>query len=337
MTAGGTHRSRLSRILTWAAALCLLAVVGWCALAIRFAAPLSETWSSFLAAGFGLLGAAGSLGIVWRPARRATVAAVLALVAFASWWQSIRPSNDRVWQPDVAVLPYAEVEGDLVTVHNIRNIEYRSETDFTTRYYDKTFDLRRLDRGDVIASYWMGDAIAHIFLSFGFGDDHLAVSIETRKEVGESYSTVAGFFKQYELFYVVGDERDVIGVRTNIREDPPEDVYLYRTKASPEQLRRLFLEYVRAINALRETPEFYNTATTNCTTSIWMHTKVNGGLPFSWKILLSGYVPEFAFDNGRIVGEGPFASLRRRARINDAARAGGLGDGFSKRIRAEIP
>jgi hypothetical protein len=332
-----SHRSRGLRVIAWIVAPVAALVVLWCALAIRFAAPFSPEVDFAIAVAFALLGLLGVVGLLWTPLRRATYAATLAIVVFAGWWSTLQPSNDREWQPDVARLPHAEIDGDLVTIRNIRDFEYRSETDFTPRWYDKTFDLRKLDRGDLIGSYWMGDAIAHMFVSFGFGDDHLAISIETRKEVGESYSTLAGFFRQYELFYVVADERDLIGVRTNYRENPPEDVYVYRTQATPEQLRRLFLDYVREINALYEQAAFYNTATTNCTTNIWMHTKVNGGLPFSWKILLSGYVPEFAWENGRIVGEGPFSEVRRRARVNDAARAGGVGPGFSQRIRANLP
>ena len=128
-----------------------------------------------------------------------------------------------------AVLPHATIEGDRVTVHNVRNFAYRTETDFTPAWHDKTYDLRQLEGVDLVATYWMGPAVAHIFLSFAFaGGDHLAVSIETRKEKGEGYSTVKGFFRQYELYYVVADERDVIGLRTNYRRDPPEDVYVYR-------------------------------------------------------------------------------------------------------------
>ena len=325
------------RLVAVVAACGLLGVVAWCALAITFAAPIPAWAANSLAGALGVLGFAGAVGLVVRRARMATFATVGALALFFTWWASVEPSQDRDWQSDVAVLPYAVVEGDLVTVHNIRDFEYRTETDFTPRYYDKTFDLRKLDRGDIIASYWGSDDIAHMFVSFGFGEDHLAMSIETRKEVGEGYSTLAGFFKQYELFYVVADERDVIGVRTNVRADPPEDVYMYRTTAGPENLRRLFLDYVREINSLHEKPEFYNTATTNCTTNIWMHTKVNGAMPFSWKILLSGHVPELAYERGRLAGDLPFPELRRRSRINDAARAGGLDDGFSQRIRAGMP
>ena len=162
------------------------------------------------------------------------------------WYFGIEPSNERDWQTDVAVLPYATIEGDMVTVHNIRNFDYRSETDYTPAYYDKRFDLRKLEGVDLVAVYWMGPAIAHTFVSFAFaGGDHLAISIETRKEKGEGYSTLKGFFRQYELYYVVADERDVIRLRTNYRHDPPEDVYVYRVQGPIENGRRLFMEYIK--------------------------------------------------------------------------------------------
>ena len=254
----------------------------------------------------------------------------------AAWWSAIRPSNDRTWQPDVAVLPYAEIDGDLVTVHNIRNFDYRSETDFTPAYYDKTFDLRTLESVDLVAVYWMGPAIAHTFLSFGFGGgDYLAISIETRKEQGEAYSTVKGFFRQYELYYVVADERDVIRVRTNYRNDPPEDVYLYRIHTPIENHQRLFLEYMRRINALTEEPEFYNTLTTNCTTTIWQNSRVNPGhLHFSWKLLLSGHLPAYLYESGTLDTSLPFAELKQRSHINAKAREAGTAQDFSQRIRA---
>jgi hypothetical protein len=238
-------------------------------------------------------------------------------------WSGVQPSNDRDWQPDVAVLPYATFDGDLVTIHNVRNVDYRTETDYTPRYYDKTYDLRQLDSVDLIAVYWMGDAIAHIMASFGFaGQDFVTVSIETRKERGEAYDTLRGFFRQYELIYVVADERDLIRLRTNYRKDPPEDAYLYRTNAPPENVRRLFLSYLEQINALKERPEFYNTLTTNCTTNVLMHTKVNPGKQrYSWKVLLSGYLPLYAYELGRLDTSLPFEELRRRSHINAAAQA----------------
>jgi hypothetical protein len=183
----------------------------------------------------------------------------------------------------------------------------------------------------------MGPAIAHVFLSFVFADgQNLAVSIETRKEQGEGYSTLKGFFRQYELFYVVADERDVIGLRTNYRKDPPEDVYLYSIEGSIDNARRLFLEYMNQINRLHEKPEFYNTLTTNCTTQIWTSTRVNPhGVPMSWKILASGYVPQYLYEQGMIRAEGQsFAEVQGRAYINPRTRAAEPGEDFSALIRA---
>jgi Domain of unknown function (DUF4105) len=269
---------------------------------------------------------------------RAVVTFAVGMMLLLGWWSTIRPSNDRDWQPEVARLPGARIEGDLVTLHNIRNFDYHTETDFTPRYYDRTFDLRRLDRVDLVAVYWMGPAIAHLFLTFGFGEHHLAISIEARKERGEGYSSLGGFFRQYELIYIAGDERDLIRLRTNYRKDPPEDVYLYRVQAPIENGRRVFLQYMRAINDLRDRPEFYNTLTTNCTNVILVNTRVNPDhLAFSWKILLSGYTPEYVYEAGSLDRSQPFEELRRRAQINSLARAADQDPDFSQRIRAELP
>lgn len=317
-------------------ALLLLAMAVWGILAIYYSDLSSNALRMGLAAVFSICALAAIIGLAFRRWRwRALTGFLLVFVGLLAWWSTIRPSNDRDWQPEVAVLPWATIDGDLVTVHNIRNFVYRSETEFTPAYYDKTFKLDELESMDLIASYWMGPAIAHTFLSFGFrGEDYLAVSIETRKERSESYSTVKGFFKQYELYYVVADERDVIRVRTNYRKDPPEDVYLYRINGPIENGRRLFLEYMRAINGLKDKPQFYNTLTTNCTTGIWLHTRINPGhLPFSWKLLLSGYVPEYVYEHDRLDSRLPFDELKRRSHINARARAADTADDFSQRIR----
>jgi hypothetical protein len=250
----------------------------------------------------------------------------------------IPASNDRDWQPDVAVTPYATINGDLVTIHGVRNFDYRSESDFTPRWETRTYDLRKLDSADLIAVYWAGKAIAHIMISFGFeGKDYLAVSIETRKEKNESYSTLAGFFRQYELYYVVADERDVIRVRTNYRQ-PQEDVYIYRTRAPLPNIRNVFLDYIKGINELRERPGFYNTLTTNCTTTIRTHTRMNPGAPpMSWKILLSGYVPDYVYEIGKIDTTMPFSELEKRSLVNGRAHAADKDPGFSQRIRDGLP
>lgn len=319
-------------------ALVIVAAGSWCGLALLLGPPHATYGAAALAAS--ALVAALSIVLRSRPRlkRWALPVFAVAIVAFALRWSAVEPSNDRDWQEDVAVLTTADIDGDRITIHNIRNLEYRSETDYTVHHYDKTFDLRDLDSADLLASYWMGDAIAHIFVSFGFaGRDYLTISVETRKEKGEEYSTVAGFFRQYELTYVVADERDLIGVRTNIRNNPPEDVYLYRTRMPQDRMRRFFLDYLRSINELAAHPKFYNTATTNCTTAILDHTRVNVANPYSWRIALSGYTPSYAYERGAFDDSMPFEELKRRSHINEAARAGGLGPGFSQRIRASVP
>lgn len=255
-----------------------------------------------------------------------------------TWWLNIPPSNQRHWQTDVDKLAYASVDGDRVTMHNIRNFEYRSEFDYQPAYYDKTYDLSKLQGVDLFAVYWMGPAIAHTLISFDFGNnDYLAVSIEARKEEGESYSSIKGFFRQYELIYIVADERDVIRLRTNFRQNPTENVYLYRLKGPRENLKRLFLEYIKNINAIHDHPVFYSTLFTNCTNTIWLNSKVNPGhLPFSWKILVSGYVPEYLYEQARLDQSMPFSELRAQALINTAAQNAGSAADFSTRIRYTI-
>jgi hypothetical protein len=292
-----------------------------------------------LALGFAVAGLVALAALArprWR--WRGAIAFAGALAVVAGFWTTIRPSNERPWQPEVAVLADAAVDGERVTIRNVRNFDYRTETDFTPRYEDRTFDLRRLDRVDLVAVYWMGPAIAHLFLTFGFGDDHVAISIEARKERGEGYSSLGGFFRQYELVYVVADERDVIRLRTNYRKDPPEDVYLFRLRAPAEHGRRVFLDYMRAIHALHQRPRFYNTLTTNCTNVILVHAQVNPGhLPFSWRLLLSGYAPAYIWEAGRLDGSLPFEELKARSRVNAVAQAADQAPDFSRRIRAALP
>ncbi len=319
--------------------LAIALAAGWGALVLLYLAPGSEGIRQALAWTFAALGVLVLGALAVRRARwPATVSFVVALVPVLVVWSSAQPSNSREWQPEVAVLPYAVIDGDRVTVHNIRNFDYRTETDFTTAYYNRTFDLRRLDRLDLIAVYWMGPAIAHMFVSFGFGDDHLAISIEARKDRTRPYATIPGFFRQYELVYVVADERDVIRVRTNYRKSPPEDVYLFRVVTTPENARRVFLDYMRDVNELKAHPRFYNTLTTNCTTMILAHAAVNPGhIPYSWKILLSGYAAEYAYERGRLDRSMPFEDLKRRSHINAVAQAADRAPDFSQRIRAGLP
>jgi Domain of unknown function (DUF4105) len=318
----------------------MVGMAGWGVLALFY----WDHASALLRAGLAVAYAASSLvllvGFALQPWRWPALGIfALLFIVLVSCWSALRPSNDREWQPENAALAYASIDGDSVTLHNIRNFDYRSENDFTVAYYDRTFDLRRLDAVDLFAVYWMGPAIAHVFLSFGFSDgSHVAVSIEARRERGEGYSSLRGFFRQYELYYVVADERDVVRLRTNYRRDPPEAVYLYRLEGSAAQARQLFLEYLRELNALRDHPQWYNSLTTNCTNTIWLNSRViPGHLPYSWQILLSGRLPEFLYEHGRLDSRLPFAELRQRAHINAPAQAADQAADFSQRIRSALP
>jgi hypothetical protein len=315
-----------------------LAVAGatvWGALALYYSELADEPVRIALAAAFAL-GTLLAFGLL-RNRRRTLLGFLVAFAILLLWWSSIEPSNEREWQTEVAVLPYATRDGDLVTLHNIRNFDYRTEQDFVPRYDERTFDLRRLDAVDLLAVYWAGDAIAHIMVSFGFAGDHVAFSIETRKEKGEAYSSIAGFFRRYELIYLAGDERDLIRVRTNYRR-PEELVYLYRTRTLPENARGLFLEYIDKINQLKERPEFYNTLTTNCTTDVWLLVRaLVGRIPLDWRVLLSGYFPAYVYDLGALDTSLPFHALKTRSLINDKAHAADHDPGFSTRIRAGLP
>jgi Domain of unknown function (DUF4105) len=211
---------------------CLAFLVGgmtaWAALAIYYSDLAGEPVRVGLAAAFAL-GTLLAFALL-RNRRRTLLGFGAAFALLLLWWLSIAPSNERDWQTEVAVLPYATQDGDLVTLHDVRNFDYRTEQDFVPRYDARTFDLRELDAVDLIVVYWAGEAIAHVIVSFGFAGEHVAISIETRKERHEAYSSLAGFFKRYELIYVVGDERDLIRVRTNYRR-PQELAYVYRTRA----------------------------------------------------------------------------------------------------------
>jgi hypothetical protein len=261
---------------------------------------------------------------------------LLCVLLWFLWYRNIMPSNDRVWQKDVAVLSYATINENLITVHNIRNFSYKTESEYTVAYYDATFDLDALEGIDFIATYWMGPWIAHTFLSFSFeGNRHLAISIEARKEVGEAYSILRGFFKESELYYVVADERDVIGLRTNIRKNPPEAVYMYRINADLDDEKRVFLQYMNRLNELKKSPEFYNTLTTNCTTTIWHNTLGNySQMRFNWEILVSGYTAKYLYDNGLLKTYGlDFEALQKRAYINPLVSDRVIDANYSSQIR----
>jgi hypothetical protein len=262
-------------------------------------------------------------------------AAVLLIALLATpGCKTIKPSNDRVWTPDQSILPTAEFRGELLKVHNVRHCDYRTDEDFTVRYDDRVYDLNELDSVDfIVCPFPEQPQVAHTMLSFGFEDgEQLAVSVEIRKELGEQYSPVDGALRQYELIYVVADERDVIRLRTD---QWLQDVYLYPTKATPGQARELFVTVMRRVNKLAAEPEFYDTLTNNCTTNIVDHINelAPNRIPFDHRVLLPGLADEYAYDLGLIDSPDSFARTKRRAKINALAYRFRDAPDFSAKIR----
>jgi len=271
-----------------------------------------------------------------RPLVHACLWALAPGAAVGCWWSSIPPSNDRDWLPDVARTPTAERHGSLVTVRDVRNFDYRTETDFTERWEERRFDLDRVAGLDLLVSYWGPTLYAHTILIWDFEDSPpLAASIETRKEKGESYSALLGFFRQYELVYVLADERDVVRLRTNYRN---ERVFLYRLATSRAGARALLEQYLYEANALARGPVWYNAFTENCTTSIWRNVRaVSPDNPYDWRLLASGYLDRLAYERGLVDTSLPFAELRERSDITESAKACGSRDDFSRCIREGLP
>lgn len=257
----------------------------------------------------------------------------LAMLALLIWWWNIHPSNNRVWADDVAHLLRGEVHGHRVTLHNVRDFDWRSDSDYDARWETRDYDLDHLVSADAILSYWDSRAIAHAMISFGFDDGrHVVFSVEIRKKKGEAFSEIGGFFKQFEMILVAADEHDIVRVRTNVR---GEDDYLYPMTLERDTMRALFLSYVEAANRLAERPAFYNTITSNCTTLVYrMARQLNPGLPMDIRLLLTGYLQGYLRDNGAIDASQPADVQRAAARITDKARRTGPTDDFSRAIRA---
>lgn len=264
-------------------------------------------------------------------------AVVLGFGLVLAWWLTLKPSNERNWQPEVAQTAWAEIDGDNVTLHNVRNCDYRTETDYTPQWETRKVQLSQITGADIAINYWGSPYMAHPIASFQFSDSPaVCFSIETRKEVGESYSAIGGFYRQFELIYVCADERDVIRVRTNYRKG--EDVYLYRLTMPPEAARGRFMDYVTSMNALRDKPRWYNAATTNCTTSIRTQHNPSGRAPWDWRMLVNGKMDEMMFERHAFVTGGlPFEELKRRSLINPLAKAADRDRNFSKAIRQNLP
>lgn len=259
---------------------------------------------------------------------------LLALAALGLLWSTMDPGNNKDWSPDQSVLPHAEIDGSLVRIRNIRNFTYITTDRYIPAYYDKTFDVNRLERMDFIVepySRWKG--AAHTFASFAFDDgEYVAISVEIRRESGERFSALKGLFRQFEIMYVIGDESDLVKLRANYRKDP---VYLYQINISRDDARKVFVSMIERTNQLYEEPEFYNTFLSTCTTNIVRHINevMPGRIPFSWKLLTPGLSDQYLMEIGLIEADSSFEDMRNSHRINQRAAEYADDAEFSKRIR----
>ncbi|HXV78839.1 MAG TPA: DUF4105 domain-containing protein [Candidatus Binatia bacterium] len=313
--------------------LCLALVIAWGTLAIYYTLP----WEGMrlpAALGFLIVG----IWALWYSRRPAAFAIFAALfLGVLVWFISIQPSHDRPWRPEVAVMPRAFIDGDRVRITGVRNFEYRSRDDFTVRYEEREVYLSHLNSLDFYVSYfWPESPVAHTFVSFYFDNaPPISISIETRPEIGEGFDPIPSLFKQFELIYVVGDERDLVRVRTNYRK---EDIFLYRIRTSPELVRRLFLVYLERINELADRPEFYHLLSNSCTINIVRYANLAGRVGrLDIRHIVNGWSDRYLYRASLLDTSLPFAELRRRSHINGAAQAAGNATDFSERIRKSLP
>jgi hypothetical protein len=324
---------RLVSLLAWLGA---LAAVAWAFLALVVSFPIPVfRWPAAL--GLAAIALIAAIRLGRRPFGPAIALLICAAPVFI-WWLTLTPHDDRRWQPDMEKTPWAEISGDIVTIHNFRHSDRRSATDFTPRWESRTFRLSSLQHLDFYMVYWGSPHICHTMLTFDFGaEGRVCASIEARREHDETYSPLEGIFRQYELLYVLGDERDLVRLRASLNA-PDDQVYLYRIAATPEVIRALFLDYLATANRLHTEPAWYHTLSTNCTTLIREHVnKAHTYERWDWRLLANGHLDKRLYADGYLDRSLPFHKLKARSFINPAALAAGNTPDFSDRIRTGLP
>lgn len=326
-----------TRLFSRLAAVLVVAPLGlWATLALWFRAP-GPAWIRTAAAAALALLALAALAALWtgRRLRRLGLFA-LAFGAILIWWGTLRPPAEADWSPDVARQVTGVVEGDRLTLTNLRDFDWKSPTQADERWTKESYDLSKLRELDVFLAYWAGPEMTHPILSFGFEDGRwLAWSIEVRSLRGGEFAPIADLFRNSPLVIVAAPERDVVRLRSNIR---GEDVQLYRLRTPPDVARAILLQYVEESNALAAEPRFYNSLTTNCTTFLVKMIRAAGGhMPFDWRLIVNGFLPSYLYDRGAVDARLPLEELRSRARISARAREVGDSPDFSRLIREGVP
>jgi len=311
-------------------------VTAWSALALWYRLPAPEAIKFGAASLFALFGCITIVALFSRLCFRALSVFIMAFAVVAFWWITIEPAEHADWAPDVARQVTGKIEGERLILTNVREFEWRTDKDFIERWTTRTYDLNGLRTLDFFMSYWAGPEMAHVILSFGFTDGtFLAWSVEVRREKNGEFSPMADLFKNNPLVIIAAQEQDVVGVRSNVR---GEDVQLYRLRATPEDARLLLLEYVRDANALAASPKFYNSILTNCTTTVVKMVRAVGDkVPLDWRLIVNGYLPDYAYDQGALDHRLDLAHLKALAHVEMRALEAGLTPEYSQLIRVGVP
>ena len=329
-------RSALTVSLNIIVSLVITLAAVWGGLALYYQLPLALPWLSLGLAAWAAIWLF-ALVHLWRKSLwQGVFIYLLSHAVLLLWWNSLTPSNQHIWEDDVAQMTSGIVDGDTVTLFNVRNFDWHSETDYTPHWETRQYDLSKLKSVDMLTSHWGMEAIAHVLVSFGFDDDQFVTfSVEIRKKKGQEFDEIAGFFKQYELSILATDERDAVAVRPNIR---GEDTFLYRIDM-PEHIRRqLFLSYIEQANQLLDEPRFYNTVTANCTTLVFgMMQHISGGLPLDSRLLLTGYLPSYIDELDGLTQGFDLAQLRSAGRTTERSKQAAHSENYSKIIRPGVP
>lgn len=314
----------------------LILLTSWACGALWFRLPFATPIRAIAAALFGLLGLAVMFALRSPRHLRALATYCLALATVLFWWSTLTPPSQANWAPDVSRQVTGQIDGDILTLTDVRNFDWQTPTTATPNWETRSYDLTQLQGVDLFMSYWSGPQMAHMIVSFDFANAApIAWSVEVRRQVGGGFSPIADLFKTNTLSIIAADERDVVGTRSNIR---GEDVQLYRINTTPDKARALLLQYVEASNTLAARPQWYNSLTTNCTTVVMaMIRTIVDEVPLDWRVLANGYLPDYAYDRGVLADHLPLGELRRLSHIRETALADDLSAYFSLAIRTGVP
>jgi hypothetical protein len=333
---GWGRRAAAALLRVLISALVVAPLSAWSALALWFRFPAPEGLRAAAAVLFAVLGLATIAALFMRRGLMALIVFAIAFGGLLAWWSTIKPPLDGDWAPDVARQTTGSIKGDILTLSDVRDFDWRTDKDFTEKWSERSYDLSKLKTLDLFLAYWAGPEMAHVIMSFGFEDgEHIAWSVEVRRERTSEFSPIADAFKSHTLIYLATTERDSVRLRANVR---GEDVRLYRLNTPPERARALLLEYTAQSTALAEQPKFYNSIIANCATVVFKIVRAAGGtFPLDWRLVVNGFLPGYLYDQRVVLTTMPLAELMERARISKKARAADRSPDFSRLIRVGVP